>query len=216
MNYLIFTGGTVQDTFAEAYYQEHSYDCVLAADHGIEAADRLGIPVQVLLGDFDSADPEVLAAWMDRPGLQIVRHNPIKDATDTELAITYAVEHGATHIDILGCTGTRMDHFLGTVQSLYVALQAGVDCVLADANNRIRLLAPGRHVIRRAEAFGTYLSLIPLGGAVEGVTLRGVKYQLTEACIQPGNSLGVSNEITGDAAEISFSDGILIEIQAKD
>ena len=216
MNYLIFTGGSVQDSFAKAYYAAHSYDCVLAADHGIEAADRLGIPVQVLLGDFDSADPTVLAAWMERPGMTIVRHNPIKDNTDTELAILYAVAHGATHIDILGCTGTRMDHFLGTVESLYGALEAGVECVLVDANNRIQLLGPGTHQIHKDEAFGKYLSLIPFGGAVERLTLRGVKYPLTDHKMVPGNSLGISNEITEDVAEITFSDGILIEVQSKD
>ena len=216
MKYLIFTGGTIQDSFARAYYESHSYDCVLAADHGIEAADRLGIPVQILLGDFDSADPTVLAAWMERPGLTIVQHNPIKDNTDTELAILYAVEHGATHIDILGCTGTRMDHFLGTVESLYGALEAGVDCVLVDANNRIRLLAPGTHRICREDAFGKYLSLIPFGGAVEKLTLWGVKYPLTDYKMIPGNSLGISNEITGTVAEITFSDGILIEVQSED
>lgn len=216
MKYLIFTGGNVQDSFAESYYASHSYDCVLAADHGIEAADRLGIPVQVLLGDFDSADPVVLATWMKRPELTVVRHNPIKDNTDTELAILYAVEHGATHIDILGATGTRMDHFLGNVESLNGALKAGVDCVLLDANNQIRLLAAGRHLLRKKEAFGNYLSLIPFGGPVDGLTLRGVKYPLTDHKMLPGNSLGVSNEITEDFAEITFSDGILIEIQSKD
>lgn len=216
MKYLILTGGTVQPDFARLYLQQHSFDCVLAADKGIEAADLLKVPVDVLLGDFDSADHAVLHGWLDRPGLQVVRHNPVKDQTDTELAIRYAIEHGADEIHILGCTGTRMDHMLGTIQSLKCALDSGVSCILADPHNRIRLLSPGTHRISRSETFGRFYSLIPLTERVSGVFLSGMKYPLHDASFTIGNSLGVSNEIIAQEAVVSFSSGILIEICSED
>lgn len=216
MRYLILTGGSIDLDFAADYIGSHTFDRILAADKGLEAADRLLLHTDVLLGDFDSAPDSILQKWLERPGLEVVRHNPVKDQTDTELAIWYALEHGADEIHIIGFTGTRIDHVLGTIQSLKCALDAGVDCVLADSHNRIRLLAPGEYHRLRSEVFGRFFSLIPFTERVSGVSLTGMKYPLENAEFTIGNSLGVSNEIIAKEAVIAFSAGILIEIQSAD
>ena len=43
MKTLIISGGAVCDAFLEDYCRQNSFDCVIAADHGAEAAKRLGI-----------------------------------------------------------------------------------------------------------------------------------------------------------------------------
>ena len=64
--------------------------------------------------------------------------------------------------------------------------------------------------------FGTYLSLLPFTPQVTGITLKGVKYPLENAILNSGISLGISNEIVDDRAEIMFQDGILLGIESRD
>ena len=52
--------------------------------------------------------------------------------------------------------------------------------------------------------------------SVSGVTLRGLKYPLTDYTMGGFNSLGISNEIVSDEASISLSSGQLIVIESKD
>ena len=70
--------------------------------------------------------------------------------------------------------------------------------------------------IRKAEQYGKYVSLIPFSEKVSGVTLRGLKYPLTDYTMGGFNSLGISNEIVSDEASISLSSGQLIVIESKD
>ena len=70
--------------------------------------------------------------------------------------------------------------------------------------------------IRKEEQYGKYVSLIPFSEKVCGVTLRGLKYPLTDYTMGGFNSLGISNEIVSDEATISFSSGELIVIESKD
>ena len=61
------------------------------------------------------------------------------------------------------------------IQSLYLALEKGVDCEILDEHNRIRLIQ-GEYRIKKAEQYGKYVSLIPFTTDVNGVTLEGLKY----------------------------------------
>ena len=47
------------------------------------------------------------------------------------------------------------------------------------------------------------------GEEARGVTLRGLKYELTDAALTCGMPLGVSNEFLGKEACISVADGAL-------
>ena len=46
--------------------------------------------------------------------------------------------------------------------------------------------------------------------------LRGFKYPLTDYCLRGFCSIGVSNEIMEEEAEIAFDGGILLVIESKD
>ena len=52
MKTLIISGGAVCDAFLEDYCRQNSFDCVIAADHGAEAAKRLGTPLNYLVGEM--------------------------------------------------------------------------------------------------------------------------------------------------------------------
>lgn len=64
-----------------------------------------------------------------------------------------------------------MDHALGNVQLLNQCLQNDVHAEIYDEKNRIYLAGPGRTEFAREQAYGQYISFLPLTESVEGITL---------------------------------------------
>ena len=213
--YVIISGGMIQDAFARELIRDGGYDVILAADSGMEFLRREQIIPDIIIGDFDSVKPETLAYFQGFPEIAWETLNPVKDDTDTEFAIRYALEHDAGFITLLGATGTRLDHVLGNISILGIANDAGVPVEMFDANNRITMHKMS-FSIPKEKQFGKYVSLIPYGGEVKGLTLTGMKYPLSDAVLGLYNSLGISNEITGDVAEITFTEGTLIAVESID
>lgn len=215
MKTLIVTGGTVEDSFALSYFRQQGFDYLIAADSGIRFFLQAGIRPDEALGDFDSASPDQLRQLRGDPQIIFHQYQPEKDATDTQLALELALEKNSSEIHILGGTGTRLDHMLGTVRLLGYAMERGICCYLIDAHNRIRLIQE-RTVLRKAEQYGDYVSLIPLTTQVSGVTLTGFKYPLTDYTLGGFESRGISNEIVEEEAVVDFREGILILTESRD
>ena len=215
MKTLIVTVGTVDASFAVSYIRQQKFDYQIAADSGIHFFMQAGLSPDEVLGDFDSADPRQIKALRRDPGIVFHQYQPEKDAVDTELALFLALERGSSEIHILGGTGTRLDHMLGTVRLLGFAMERGVPCCLVDPHNRIRLIRD-QTVLTKAGQYGNYISLLPLTTQVTGVTLTGFKYPLHNYTLGGFSSLGISNEIVEEQAQIALSDGILILVEARD
>lgn len=191
----------------------HSYDLLICADGGVRHAARLGLVPDLILGDLDSASPELIAEYSGR-GIP-VRQVPVeKDQTDTHLALDEAIQRGATEILLVAATGDRVDHTLSNLL-LMPAVPESVAVTLADGKNVVRLLRPGASLTVRGDP-GEFLSLLPLTPVVTGVTVRGVKWPLNGASLRWGISLGVSNQLVGTAATVSIQTGCLLAISACD
>lgn len=150
MNILILTGGSIEPSFAKNYIAQHSWDRILAADSGLEFCRAADILPDRILGDYDSARKETVHYYREHFPERMVTYPSEKDETDTELAVSLALEAGADHMTLLGATGTRVDHLLGSLQLLVKACAAGADCVIVDAHNRIRLLGRPREALSLA------------------------------------------------------------------
>ena len=130
--------------------------------------------------------------------------------TDTEAALDLAIQRGAEDITILGGIGGRFDHTLGNL-SLLARYAGRASVCLLDGRNLCFMKGPGTYHFTRAEyARYRYLSLIPHGGGVSGLTIWGCKYPLTDHNLTPDNTLGISNEITEEEAGIRFREGFLL------
>ena len=126
-----------------------------------------------------------------------------------------ALELAPDRIDLVGVTGSRLDHVMGNLQLLALGLESGVPMFILDAHNRIRLIDRPL-TIKKEEQFGEYISLIPHGGLVGGLTLKGMKYLLSGATLTPDISLGISNEIIDEEAQIIFTVGRLFVFETRD
>jgi len=216
MDTLIISGGNIEVDFALEILKK-PFEHIIGVDGGLEFCYEHGVVPTRIVGDFDTLSPEILNWYKEHTKIEIRKFNPIKDATDTQIAVELALSLGSSSITILGGTGTRLDHVLGNIQTLYLAHEKKVPCQILDPYNRIQLIE-GKHCIRREEQYGTYFSLIPLTTDVYGVTLKGVKYPLLNhhfTALGTG-SFGVSNEITEECAEITMESGIFVLVESKD
>lgn len=214
MKILLVAGGTVEPESSMQFIKKWKPDKIIGIDRGMEFLYEQKLTPDLLVGDFDSACSRVKEHYRAL-GVLVRQYRPEKDATDTEIGVRAALEMGAGEITILGATGTRIDHMLGNIQVLMLPLQKEVKACLLDAHNRIRLLSK-RMVLKKEHMFGDYVSFLPLTTRVEGLTLTGFKYPLEHYTMTSDNSLGISNEIAAEEAEISFQKGILIMVEAHD
>ena len=215
MKYIVVSGGQIDDRFALGWMKSNAYDCIIAADSGMNFLHRNGIVPDIIAGDFDSVDDDSLDEFSSLSEVEMLRLNPVKDDTDTEFVIREAIRRGATSISVLGATGTRLDHVLANVYLLGIGLEEGVTIQLVDAHNRIRMTEDVLEISKR-EQFGDYVSVLPVKGDAKGVTLEGMRYPLSDADVNCFSSLGVSNEIVDDVAKISVKQGTLLVIESKD
>ncbi len=176
------------------------YSTLVAVDGGLNHCHSLGVTPHRIVGDFDSVDPAVLARYPTVPRTLFPRD---KDQTDLELALQEVLGTGEETAVVYGALGRRTDHLLANLQLLrrYPAR-------LFFEGEGERLFAITEHY-RLACYPGQLLSLMAIGGPVEGVTTRGLKWELNHAVFNK-DFFSVSNECLGHSVEISIAQGDLI------
>jgi len=211
---VIVSGGAIEVGFTLTTLRSKETTCVIGVDKGLFFLYRHRIKPDYIVGDFDSISPEILSHYR-KSKVPIYQHKAEKDCTDTELAIRFCVDHGKKDIRILGATGSRLDHVLGNIQCLQIAVEKGVDAQILDPNNRIRLLNKSWK-LKREEAFGSFFSVFPLGEGNIPITIKGAKYPLSNHILKANNSLCVSNEFAAEEIEIMLLWGTVVFVESKD
>lgn len=157
MRTVIISGGRIERDFALSFLENETFEQFIAVDNGLRFCYDNQIKPTWIVGDFDTAAPELVEYYQTQTDIPIRRFNPVKDSTDSQIAIELALELGSSEITLLGGTGTRMDHVLGNIQSLMLAKKKGVSCVILDEYNRIQLI-DGETRLKKSEQYGKYVS----------------------------------------------------------
>lgn len=175
-------------------------DYVIAADAGYEyCVENLIIP-DLVLGDFDS-----LGSAPKHPN--VVQLPVEKDDTDTMFAIKLGLERGYRRFYLYGgLGGKRPDHTIANLQSLSYMLGHGARGWLFGEGYVWTAI---RNTSVRIEGGGDVAVFCPNGRA-EGVSIKGLKYELCDAEITSDFPLGVSNGFKDSHAEISVANGTLL------
>ena len=185
---------------------------VIAADSGLDHAVAAGLRPAVLVGDLDSISASG-RMWAYARGVEIHEHPTDKDATDTEIAISRALEVPEVRqlllvggVDEAG--ERRLDHQLATILALGHNSLAGLASVRAVLGGTgLAMLHPGRHSVLDLEP-GQLFSLLALHGPCRGVTVTGARWPLTDAVLTGTEARGVSNEAT-EHTEVLVASGVL-------
>ena len=197
---LVITGGPVPRDLGTL----PAADMVIAADEGFDNARDLGIHVDLLVGDLDSASPGAA-----HQAQAVERHPVDKDETDLELALAAALNAGMESVTVIGTIGGRVDHALGNL--LVVAADRW-----ADLRIHLRIDGTRAWVVRdRVEVHGTVddlVSLLAVGGQATGVTTTGLAWPLSNGVLEPGAGLGLSNRLAGPTATVEVGTGTVLVI----
>ena len=107
---IIISGGAIEDDFALSVLESYESKRIIGVDKGVEFLYRHQILPEYIVGDFDSISEEVIRYYREETKVPIREYNPVKDASDTEIAIRTALALGCDQMIILGATGSRIDH----------------------------------------------------------------------------------------------------------
>ncbi|GIU93502.1 MAG: thiamine pyrophosphokinase [Acidimicrobiia bacterium] len=180
---------------------------VVAADSGVDHAVALGLRVDLVVGDLDSATPDALA----ESNAPVERHPADKDATDLELALRAAASRpGIRRVIVLGGHGGRLDHLLGNAAVIASPQWAHLQVEWVAGSDRAVVI---HDVARLHGTPGDPVSLVPVGGPVTGVHTHGLRWPLRGATLSPFSSLGVSNRMLRSVAEVRVGSGVLLAVQ---
>ena len=134
---IIISGGELEEGFVEKVLSENEGASIVGVDRGVEYLYHHQIKPNYIVGDFDSIAPEIIKYYKTETNVAIREYNPVKDESDTEMAIRIAITIGSAEIYILGATGGRIDHLWANVQSLAIACKFNVKAYILDPQNRI-------------------------------------------------------------------------------
>jgi thiamine pyrophosphokinase len=208
---LLVLNGSIFDYNHYKSYIERS-EFVICGDGGARHLKKMGLKPDVLLGDFDSISKKDLEYYKSK-GTEIMEYPVKKDRTDAEIAVDYAIDSGFSVVTIIGAVGTRIDHSLSNIHMLKKLLDNGITGVIANENNEVTLISKN---ITLEKEENVKITLLPFTEKVYGVTTRGLYYPLEDAVIKIGESIGVSNEFSDAAADISIKSGLLLVIKSWD
>ncbi|WP_230852581.1 thiamine diphosphokinase [Acholeplasma laidlawii] len=174
---------------------------VIAVDQGLFDAYKQGVFVDLAIGDFDSlSDISLLDKVLYK------RLNPVKDITDTEAALQYALSLNPAHTYILGgIGGSRLEHSYANLLLLFdydnVSIMTSESVVVK--------FNVGMHKTK----FNGYINIFSQNQAV--ISLTGFKYELDTYKLKMFDRLGISNELKDTEGTIKVHSGSILVVYTK-
>lgn len=211
MRSIIVSGGKAPSKeLLKEYIKDDDY--IVGVDKGCNILREIKATPNIILGDFDSIDKEVLNYYKDK-GVKIEKFNPEKDYTDTDLGYIKALEVNPSEIILFGATGSRIDHMLGNIGILLKGLRENIKVTIVDDNNR--MYAVNKSSLVKKEK-GCVISFHALSDVVKNLTIKNGKYPLNNYDMTLLEPRAICNEFLDDDIYIEFDSGIILILYTKD
>jgi thiamine pyrophosphokinase len=206
----VVSGGKMRDlSYFRSKIAELHPAGIICADSGASYLYAVGMIPEVIIGDMDSLDPDILS-YFEEKGSKIIKHPETKDETDTQLALNYAVHASPDEIYIFGAFGSRIDHTMANLSILISCAKRGIKVKLIDEWCEA-FVVTDEYVIEGD--VGQTVSLLPFSDIVTGITLKGFEYSIDNGVMEIGNPYGVSNRLKEERGTITVHSGNLIVIR---
>jgi thiamine pyrophosphokinase len=177
---------------------------VLAADGGMRHAASLDVTPELWLGDFDSSDSALQAAFA---AVARQAHPTDKNATDGELSVDEAERLGATDIVLVGGLGGQMDHAFAHLMLLLKAHARGLKVMMTSGHEEAWPVI--EDCLELDLEAGTRVSVLPVSDLI-GLSISGVRWPLEERDVVLGSTLTLSNEAVSSPVRIGVAKGMAI------
>jgi thiamine pyrophosphokinase len=200
---LVTNGSWYNDEWHRLQFQES--DFLVGVDGGAAHLYRLGLKPNLVVGDLDSLDNNLIQ-YFKAAGCEFAVFPREKDFTDTQIALDLIRDRGFREILLLGALGSRVDHLLSTLFSLLPLVTEGWTFKIMDPE-QVLILDQGWVGIEGVP--GQLVSLLALT-PVTGVVTTGLKYPLQDAKLDLFHPYAISNEMLSDRAEVSWDQGVLV------
>lgn len=192
--------------FSKDFLHIEKDDYIIAADGGFEYLHAMGILPHMWIGDMDST--KMFGSNTQGQNMQMVKLPREKDDTDTLAAIRIGIEKGYKEFSLHGMLGGRLDHTLANIFCLQFLISNGCNGILY-GKDTIMLILQQQKIVFDSSLYGM-LSVFAWNGNAEGVTEKGLLYEIDNATLTPDFPVGVSNELIGKEAEITVLQGKLL------
>jgi thiamine pyrophosphokinase len=212
MRAVIIANGNIED-HSQVLSQLLPEDLLIAADGGAEHCRVIGIQPDIVIGDMDSISSQLMEE-LQTNGTKFKIYPKDKDQTDLELALSYAHQKGVSEIVFFGILGGRLDLSLANLMLLARDEWQTSSIIVIDGPDTAYLLR-AKDSISIDGMPGDIVSLIPLSEKVEGVSTKGLRWQLDEAVLLQGNTRSVSNELLTNSARVNIDKGKMLLIHRK-
>ena len=186
-------------------------DYLIAVDGGLRYFTQFDLVPDLIIGDLDSADPQSVHKYKTQ-GVAVRQYPVEKNETDLELALQAAHSLKPKSIWVVAALGGRLDQTLASIFLLTSQGLATCDVRLVDGHQEVLVIHNTTLLTGKA---GDRVSLLPINGAVMGVTTSGLYFPLMGETLYPHQTRGVSNHMIDNQAQITVQQGFLLCIHER-
>ena len=195
MKILISIGGNCSSNIK----QKFEYEKVIGVDSGVEHLNKFAITPDLIIGDLDSIDKNLLTESAKK-NIEIIKYPKNKDQTDFEIALDYAQKLEFESIDIIGGENGEIDHLL----SIFMTIS------INKCSNKTTWFYGKQKILFNPKSISINLnqifSLIPLSN-IKNLNISGAKWNLQNKNIDFGSTRTLRNESVERLIKISCDEG---------
>jgi len=181
----------------------------IAADGGYGYLELEDIIPDVWVGDADSINSEARISDKCRR-IDLPVH---KDDTDSLAAVKYGIAEGYDEFHIYGSLGGRLDHSISNIRMMSYLTSIGKVVYLFGPGQGICAVENGSLSFSKKES--GIVSVFSLTDVSEGVSIKGLEYELENASLNSIDSIGVSNAFNNKPSTISVVSGRLMVMLSR-
>ena len=197
---VIVANGTAPRKSDILFFRNHGYQFLIAADGGANVLTKMDIFPNVVIGDMDSVDKDLLKRISFRADIKYLDR---QSDTDVEKSLKYAIRRRYETAVLLGCTGDRLDHTFGNLSVLLKYFDK-IELGLIHGKS---FLQPVTGQLGLNTVPGETISLYGFDEKTL-FSASGLKYSFKEKSLCFGRTEGTSNEAKGEEVTISVEGGI--------
>ena len=181
------------------------YNTLICADGGANAAAKLGLIPDHIIGDLDSINPVVYDYFYDKCEIiQIKRQND----TDVEKCLKFAIKNKFDDAILLGSTGDRLDHSfcnIGIVIKYF-------DRINVKIIHKKSLLSAYTGIVTLKTVRNETVSIYGIDSKTR-ITSTGLKYRLKNISLPFGKKESTSNIALQNEINLKIKNGVVLVIR---